>query len=208
MINDEFRKTIINLENSLDSNLIDEYKGKYPILLTSIHSMKQIKDDGTIKLAEPFTKAIAKYIAKTNDLFYLIKTYDDGIDPNHTDIDRFKIKLAQFIKNNNIQLVLDIHGANIKKEFDVEFGTMNNLSADFSTINELKESFIENGIENISINNPFKGGKITQFLYFNTDVEVIQIEINKKFRDYNNIDNIEKICVSLTNFINKYVNKK
>ena len=43
-----------------------------------------------------------------------------------------------------------------------EFGTLNNLSADYSTIKELEESFVENGISNINFNDPFKGGAITK----------------------------------------------
>ena len=81
------------------------------------------------------------------------------------------------------------------------------MSADYSTINELKEAFIENGINNIVINDPFKGGGITRYIYGMTDIDVIQIEINKKYRDIENIDNIEKVCNALISFIRKYNDK-
>ena len=47
---------------------------------------------------------------------------------------------------------------------------------------------------NVNINAPFKGGGITQAIYANTDAEAIQIEINAKYR---NIDDIDKIKKSL-----------
>ena len=37
-----------------------------------------------------------------------------------------------------------------------------------------------------------------------TDIDIIQIEINGKYRDIENIDNMEKICNSLIQFINQY----
>ena len=103
-----------------------------------------------------------------------------------------------------------INGSKKSRDFDIEFGTLNNLSVDFSTIKELEEAFSENGINNIKYNNPFKGGAITKYVYGIKDVEVIQIEINRKYRDSNNIKNIQKIVKSLENFINqykKYINK-
>jgi N-formylglutamate amidohydrolase len=89
---------------------------------------------------------------------------------------------------NNIKLVIDLHGSSKDKDFDIEFGTLNNLSADYSTIKELEESFKENNINNIKHNNPFKGGAITQYLYNKKDIDVIQLEINYKYRDYSNLD--------------------
>ena len=101
-------------------------------------------------------------------------------------------------------LVLDIHGASENRLFDIELGTLYNLSADFSTINELKESFIENVITNVEINNPFKGGGITQFIYANTDIDVIQIEINRKYRDINKSEKLKQVCDCLIRFIEQY----
>ena len=92
-----------------------------------------------------------------------------------------------------------------KRKFDIEFGTMNNLTADFSTIKELEEAFIEGGIKNKVHNDPFKGGLITQYIYRIKEVDVIQLEINSKFRDPDNIDKLEMICKSLGNFIKQYI---
>mgnify|MGYP003296254714 FL=1 len=166
--------------------------------------MNQTKDREVVKLSEYLTKTITKYIANKTDISYLIKTKDDGIDPNHTETEEFKTKLLELIQKHNIKLVLDRHGASEQRNFNVELGTLNNLSADYSTINELKESFIEQGIKEIEINTPFKGGKITQYLYMSSDVEVIQIEINKRYRDINNLENTKLLIDSIINFINKY----
>ena len=60
---------------------------------------------------------------------------------------------------------------------------------------------------NIAINDPYKGGVVTRYIYGMTDIDVIQIEINRKYRDIENIDNIEKVCNALISFIRKYNDK-
>ena len=179
-------------------------KGNLPILFTAPHTMKQVREDGTIKLSEPYTKAIALYLNKYCNVSTMIKIKDTGLDANKDNRDEFKTELLRFIKDNNIKLVIDLHGSKKSRDFDIEFGTLNNLSADFSTIKELEEAFVENGISNIIHNDPFKGGAITSYVYGIKDVDVIQIEINGKYRDYNNLEALEKLIKSFENFIKQY----
>lgn len=128
------------------------------------------------------------------------------MDSNRDNPDECKNELIKLVRKYNIKLVIDLHGASEKRNFDIEFGTLYNLSSDYSIIKELEESFIENGIKNIKNNDPFKGGAITQYLYNLKYVDVIQLEINRKYRDYNNIDLLERLVKSLINFINQYNN--
>jgi N-formylglutamate amidohydrolase len=199
-----FKEEINELENL---ELTNDYKismGNIPILFTAPHTMEQVRSDGTVKKAEPYTKAIALYLNKHMNTYSMIKLQDTGLDSNRDNHDDFKNKLLNLVDEHNIKLVIDLHGASVNREFDVEFGTMNNLTADFSTINELKEAFIENGITKISFNNPFKGGAITQYLYNKKDIDVIQLEINYKYRDYSNLENLKLLIESLSNFIKQY----
>lgn len=179
--------------------------GNIPILFTAAHTMTQYLDNGNIKLSEPYTKAIAMYLNKCCNTSYLIKIKDTGIDSNRDNHDEFKEQLIKIVKENNIKIVIDLHGAKKDRDFDIEFGTLNNLSADFSTIKELEESFLENNILNIQHNNPFKGGAITQYLYNMKDIDVIQLEINASFRNIEDVQKLKRLCDSLINFINQYV---
>ena len=205
-----FEQQINELENI---KLSDDYtilKGNVPILFSAPHTMFQLRDDGSVKLKEPYTKAIALYLNKYCNTCAIIKNNDTGIDSNKDNYDRYNVEMRRLIKDHNIKLVIDIHGASKERDFDIEFGTLNNLSADFSTIKELEEAFTENGISIINHNNPFKGGAITQGIYSLDDVDVIQIEINGKYRDYNNIKELEKLIQSLKNFVkqyNEYINR-
>ena len=200
----DFKEEINKLERIIyDKDYIIK-KGRIPILFTAPHAMKQVREDGTIKAGEPYTKAIALYLNKYFDVNCMIKTKDTGLDANRDNRDEFKIELLRFIKDNNIKLVIDLHGSDKDRDFDIEFGTLNNLSADYSTIKELEEAFIENGISNIKHNDPFTGGAITQYIYTLKDVEVIQLEINREYRSNKNIDKLERLCKSLEFFINEY----
>ena len=200
----DFNKEINNLELlQIDSDYIIK-KGSIPILFSAPHTMKQIKEDGSIKLNEPYTKAIALYLNNHFNVNCMIKIKDSGLDSNRDNRDEYKRELIRFVKDNNIKLVIDLHGASKNQDFDVEFGTLNNLSADYSTIKELEKFFIENGISNIKHNDPFKGGAITQYLYGINDIEVIQLEINYKYRDYNNTDNIKLLIDCIEKFIKQY----
>lgn len=199
-----------------EMNLLEDYnfssdyillKGKN-ILITAPHTMEQIRKDGSIKYREPYTKALALYLHKYEDVSCLIKIKDTKEDSNRDNHDEFKKVLIDYVKNNNIKLVIDLHGASIERDFDIEFGTLNNLTTDYTTLKELSESFTKNGINNIAYNNPFKGGAITQYLYNEKDVDAIQLEINAKFRDYHNPNNLQLLTKSLIDFIKKYKSKE
>jgi len=179
-------------------------KGSVPILFSAPHTMEQINNEGVLKYREYYTKAISLFLNKNYNTYSIVKLKDTGIDSNKDNYDQYNIELKRLIKEENIKLVIDLHGASKERKFDVEFGTLNNLTADFSTIKELEESFIENGVKNIKHNDPFKGGAITQGLYKIKEIDVIQIEINGTFRDFQNINNLEKIVKSFAQFIEQY----
>ena len=200
-----FKEEIDKLENSKTESTYLVKKGTVPIILTAAHTMKQRKKDGTIKLNEPFTKAIAKYVSNKTNCSYLIKQKATKIDSNSEEIDDFKLLLEKFIHEHGVKLLIDIHGASSKREFDVELGTLNNLSVRQSTIRNFRNSFFENGIYEIVLNEPFKGGGITKYIFGKTEIDVIQIEINGKYRNINNAENMERICNALIKFIRKYV---
>lgn len=200
-----FKEEIDKLENSKTESTYLVKKGTVPIILTAAHTMKQRKKDGTIKLNEPFTKAIAKYVSNNPDCSYLIKQKATKIDSNCEEIDDFKLLLERFIHEHGVKLLIDIHGASSKREFDVELGTLNNLSVRQSTIRNLRNSFFENGIYEIVLNEPFKGGGITKYIFGKTEIDVIQIEINGKYRNINNAENMERLCNALIKFIRNYV---
>lgn len=203
----EFIEEIKILENTLrNPETYLTSLGTTSVMLTAVHTLDQHREDGSLKLEEYYTKAIARYVAATTNSSYFVKIKDTNIDSNSQTPDEFKDQLLAYIKENNIKLIIDLHGANSERDFDVEFGTLNNISADYTTIKELEDAFKEAGLTNIAYNEPFKGGGITQTVFANTDIDVIQIEINGKCRDIDNPEKLEQVCKALINFIKMYSN--
>ena len=201
----EFEKEIINYEKNVDIYSYRMKKGSTPIILTAVHTVEQKKEEG-IKFSEPFTSGIAQYVANKINGYYLIKSVDNGVDSNSTVVDEFKELLLKYIKENNIKLLIDLHGAKYSREFDVEFGTLSNLTTDLTTQNTLIDCLKEQGVKNISLNTIFKGGGITKYIFENTSINVIQLEINQRFRNVNNLKETKKICDALIEFTKKYAN--
>ena len=94
----DFKTEINELENIKEESSYIIHIGNIPILFTAVHTMKQVKEDGSIKLNEPYTKAIALYLNKYFNTSCMVKTIDTGIDSNKDNSDIFKEDL---IKNNN-----------------------------------------------------------------------------------------------------------
>ena len=155
-----FKEEIDKLENSKTESTYLVKKGTVPIILTAVHTMKQRKKDGTIKLNEPFTKAIAKYVSNKTDCSYLIKQRATKIDSNCEEIDDFKLLLEKLINEYGIKLLIDIHGASSKRKFDVELGTLNNLSVRQSTIRNLRNSFLSMEYMKLCLMNPLREAEL------------------------------------------------
>lgn len=197
----DFKNMIEKLENEkLDGTYIFRL-GSVPVMITAVHTMNQRRVDGTYKLREPFTKGIARYVAEMVDASCFIKIKDTKVDSNGFEFDDFKFRLVEHIKEHDIKLVIDLHGAGRNRDFDVEFGTLDNTTINSLVVKKLENCFIVNGIQRIKYNDPFKGGGVTRTVFEKTGIAVIQIEINRNFRDLDKSSEMEKICKSLIMFI-------
>ena len=60
----DFKQEINELEKYLTENNFEIKTGSVPILFSAPHTMIQTHHDGTVKLSEPYTKAISLYLNK------------------------------------------------------------------------------------------------------------------------------------------------
>ena len=202
----EFKKEIFELEKLELKEDIYINKGTLPILISAPHVLKH-NARGRIKLGEPFTKAIALYLNKYFNTHVFINNKSLKDDPEYTDPNSankhiYTDKLKEYIHKYNIGLVLDLHGAKESRDFDVDIGTLNGISADKDTVKTLVKSFNKKDISNVKLNSMFKGGKITQIICNDTNTDIIQLELNARKRM--NIRKLEKVISSLILFIEEY----
>ena len=180
----DFQRQISQLERDNTSELIHFEKGNIPILLSAPHTVN--------------------FLAQKTGAFLLIKENPDGIDPNKPEMEDYKRHLLQIIEDYQIQLVLDIHGAASHHDFALEIGSLDGISAKPETIKALKTALQIQGIAPVAENNPFKGGGITKAVHNNTKIEVLQLEINRNYRDLNNPEKLFYLCKSLENFLKSF----
>ena len=200
----DFQRQIFQFERDNTSGLIHFEKGSIPILLSAPHTVNFLKADGSFKMREAYTKAIVKHLAQKTGAFLLIKENPDSIDPNKPEMEDYKRHLLQIIEDYQIQLVLDIHGAASHHDFALEIGSLDGVSAKPETIKALKTALQIQGIAPVAENNPFKGGGITKTVHGNTNIEVLQLEINRNYRDLNNPEKLFHLCKSLENFLKSF----
>ena len=200
----DFQRQIFQLERENTPELIHFEKGTVPILLSAPHTVNFLKEDGNFKMREGYTKAIVKYLAQKTGAFLLIKENPDGIDPNKPEMEDYKRHLLQIIEDYQIQLVLDIHGAASHHDFAIEIGSLDGVSVRPQTIESLKTALKNQGIAPVAENNPFKGGGITKTVHGNTNIEVLQLEINRDNRDITHPKKLFYLCKSLENFLKSF----
>lgn len=199
-----FQRQIFQLERDNTPELIHFEQGSIPILLSAPHTVNFLKEDGNFKMREGYTKAIVKYLAQKTGAFFMIKENSDGIDPNKPEMEDYKSQLLEIIEKHQIKLVLDIHGAASHHDFAIEIGSLDGVSAKPETIKTLKSALQIQGIAPVAENHPFKGGGITKTIHENTNIEVLQLEINRNYRDLTHPEKPFHLCKSLENFLKSF----
>lgn len=200
----DFQRQIFQLERDNTSELIHFERGTTPILLSAPHTVNFLKEDGNFKMREGYTKAIVKYLAQKTGAFLMIKENSDGIDPNKIEMEDYKRQLLEIIEKHQIRLVLDIHGAASHHDFAIEIGSLDGVSAKPETIKALKTALLNQRIAPVAENQPFKGGGITKAVHGNTNIEVLQLEINRDYRDLTHPEKLFYLCKSLEKFLKSF----
>ena len=181
-------------------------KGNLPIIFSAPHCVKQLRE-GKIKCAEGETGAIVQILAKETNCYAIYKTYNDNDDANYDIDSKYKEYLLKIVKENDIKLLLDIHGAKNEHDFNIEICTDDgkNIENNWYLINYLKNSFNTNGIDKITENTIFKANSIrtiSKYIHKETNIPCIQLEITGRYRYIENIEGIYKLINALSDFIN------
>lgn len=198
------------LEHRQSFELID---GQGKIMISAPHSVAQIRR-GKLKDAEPQTGVIAKLLHDDLDIPIIYKTKNMGDDANFDTNSDYKNALIEYIVNNKIKLLIDLHqlSPSRKEKIDICTGKLKNIDNP-EIINVFFNEFLLADIDNIQIDKPFSGSLPTTIVTYVrniTGIQSLQIEINsnllyERFPDYNFIavyQSIKKaICTIERNLI-------
>lgn len=203
-------------EHNKDSLLIKKNevsikKGVNKILISAPHGFKH-KRKGKDKVRDYLTWSIIKILTQLTNCHGIYINQDIDYDPNYDlkDNNYYNI-LKEYIKDNDIQYVIDLHAFKRKKGTDLDIGTNNykNVSNDQDFIDNIKDILSKHEIGNITVDKVFKSSKNTICNRINNELKIkaIQIEIGdlcRKIGDNdNNISNIINALLDMINFIEK-----
>lgn len=163
-----------------------KYKsGTIPVLISAPHSVKQYRNN-KYKKADVYTGALAKTLHKATGAHVIYKTKVKGDENYTTNETVYRKKIKSIVKNNDIKVIIDLHGMNSYRNSDIDIGTGNS-----SNINLLGQKYILSLIKsssiksNYSVNKYFTGGgtnTISTYCSKNLGVPTVQFEINGKYR--------------------------
>ena len=133
------------------------------------------------------TSKIAKILGiLTNS--HVIYTYKDSNgDPNYDKNSIYKEELLNYIKENNIKYLIDIHGLDKNNDYSLEIGCNSYKNSSKKFIELIKNSFNKYYKKEILIDNKFAAKSERRISSYISDrcenVNAIQLEINRNYRN-------------------------
>lgn len=158
--------------------------GNKKVMFSAPHAVEQTRD-GKTKFAEPETGEIVKLL---NSLGYpcIIKTENLNDDANNDLECNYKKDLVEYIKNNKIVALIDLHEMAPTRQQWICLGTGGekclNLLGDHKKESKIIE-MLSQYFDNVSLNNPFSAsgmGTISRYMSECCNIPCVQIEINCK----------------------------
>lgn len=187
-----------------------KYKsGTIPVLISAPHTVKQWRNN-QYKGADSYTGALVKTLHKTTGAHVIYKTSSKGDENYTTNETNYRKKIKHIVKNNEIKVIIDLHGMLSHRKSDIDIGTGNN-----SNINLLGQNYILSLIKsslsstNYSVNKYFRGGgpyTMSTYCSSKLGVPTVQLEINGKYRSEDS-NKFTYMVKRLTKIINNLSNK-
>lgn len=184
-------------------NAFNIYRGTNRIMLSAPHAHFHERK-GAPKKREYHTDDILKVLYELTNC-HIIFTTKDTDDYNFIKNNEYKLALKDYIKNNHIKYLIDIHGLEYDDERDFEIGVNNyeNVNGDIKLVKKIAR-ILKRGKKLVTIDTKFLARKKTISYYINKELGIptIQLEIGKKYRRLNhNAWRFRKLIKKLTKII-------
>lgn len=190
--------------NELSKECYSIKKGTLPILISSPHTVHHSRKN-RLKEAEEFTGSLGDIVQSITDCFYICTIRDDKEDPYEIEETQYKKAVKELVSKHNIKYFIDLHGAALKRPFDIDLGTNNGQLLEDNISKEIITIFHQNSMTDISLNEMFKADKIqtlSNYSFNVLNVPSIQIEINRRFRNPDsNIEEFSKLVSSIIQIV-------
>ena len=159
-------------------------KGYGKVMVSAPHAVEQLRN-GRRKYAEPYTGVLARFLHDSTGCPVIFKTKNMKDDANHDETSPYRDALAQYVRENGIAYLIDLHQMSAERGLEIDLGTGygENIAADPSLLDETINAFRERGFSEITVEKHFPA------IYPNTvsaatargcGIACIQIELNTK----------------------------
>ena len=191
-------------------------KNKSKIMISAPHSLKHIRE-WEILPQDLLTWWLALYLWKRLNLPVVYSTSYKVWDPNFDENKKseYKQALAEYVKENDIKLLIDLHGCWSFRDFSIELWTwwewnfnllwrLDILNIIEKSLNDSLKSYIQHTGKTITKNTIFSASRettVSTFISKECKIPIIQIEINKELRDIDNPKNISLLINALETMI-------
>jgi hypothetical protein len=166
--------------------------GTRPVLVSAPHGACHWRH-GFWKGEDEYTAALAHVLAEHTGAHALYTVRRIRPDPNVDDDSDYKRLLAGLLRERDVELVLDLHGARRGRDFGIELGTMSGLTCpdyEATIIRRIEwQGFVrahQRSLDRLWVNRLFKGGArqrtVTRFVWEQCRVNAAQLEINAYLR--------------------------
>lgn len=161
-------------------------EGNLKIMFSAPHSADHLRK-GKIKPKEINTDTLVKELYTLKDVNIIYKTESLTEDANWDKECIYKTKCKEVVQNKNINIFLDIHGMDYKREEDICIGTANgrNILGRIDLQSILVDTFQEYGYRKVTIDKPFNAKNsncMSSYISRECNIPAFQIEINNKYR--------------------------
>ena len=195
-------------------------KNKSKIMVSAPHSVKHIRQWENLP-QDLLTWWLALYLWKRLNIPVIYSTSYKVWDPNFDDNkeSEYKQALAKYIKENDIKLLIDLHGCWSFRDFCIELCTggewnpnvlwgrdiLDNIT---QSLNGSLKSYIHHSNKWITKNTVFKADRetiVSVFVSKECKIPAIQIEINKELRDMNDSKKLTALISALEDMIQNLI---
>ena len=191
-------------------------KEKWKIMISAPHSVNHIREWELLK-ADLLTWWLSLYLSERFNIPCIYSISNLVWDPNYDDIENceYKQRLLEYVKENNIKFLIDLHWCWSERNFAIELWTWwdwhPNLQGNEKLLNVILNSLKDNlssyllhTWREITVNTIFPASHkntISNFIFTKAHIPTLQLEINYELRDTLNVDKITKLITALEKLI-------
>jgi hypothetical protein len=153
--------------------------GTSSVMFTAPHATQPTRD-GKLRFADTGTGSLARMLNETACASVLYTTRASPADPNRTDDNAFKQELERRLRETRPVLVVDLHGSDPNRPYDIDFGTIGgrSLRGRADLLDALVASLRADGLEVFSAGRFDAAGKTVTRWVYERSIPAVQLEIS------------------------------